>query len=119
MDKESIIALQRIDCNCNDCIFMVRDFDRLKASAALRDSWQQATFDANRDSILRDAADYDKRGFPDKAANMRKIASRMKYAFMNDSKIAYGSCTKFDRPVSFIPETLQLDTQECFKHRRE
>ena len=26
MDKESIIALQRIDCNCNNCGFMERDF---------------------------------------------------------------------------------------------
>lgn len=28
MDKESILALQRIDCNCNDCVFMVRDLEK-------------------------------------------------------------------------------------------
>jgi len=31
MDKESIIELQKIDCNCNDCKFMVRDFVKYKS----------------------------------------------------------------------------------------
>jgi hypothetical protein len=31
MDKESIILLQKIDCNCNDCKFMIRDFDKYKS----------------------------------------------------------------------------------------
>ena len=26
MNRESIVELQKIDCNCNDCKFMVRDF---------------------------------------------------------------------------------------------
>lgn len=29
-DKESIIERQKIDCNCNDCTFMVRDIERRK-----------------------------------------------------------------------------------------
>lgn len=28
MDKESIIERQKIDCNCNDCKFMVRNLSR-------------------------------------------------------------------------------------------
>ncbi len=30
MDKESRILLQKIDCNCNDCKHMVRDFDKFE-----------------------------------------------------------------------------------------
>lgn len=30
MDKESILQLQKIDCNCNDCIYLVRDLEALK-----------------------------------------------------------------------------------------
>jgi len=30
MDKESRIELQKIDCNCNDCKFMVRDFEKYR-----------------------------------------------------------------------------------------
>ena len=31
MDKESIIELQKIDCNCNDCKFLERDFEKYSA----------------------------------------------------------------------------------------
>jgi len=31
LDKESVYELQKIDCNCNDCKFMVRDFEKLKS----------------------------------------------------------------------------------------
>jgi len=31
MDRESTIELQKIDCNCNDCIYMLRDFDKRKS----------------------------------------------------------------------------------------
>lgn len=34
------------------------------------------------------------------------------------SPINYGSCTKFNKPVSFIPATCQIETQECFEHRK-
>lgn len=30
MDKESIYELQKIDSNCNDCVFMERDFEKRK-----------------------------------------------------------------------------------------
>lgn len=33
-------------------------------------------------------------------------------------RICYGNCTKFNKEVSFIPGTCQLETQDCFKHRR-
>ena len=31
MDKESRIELQKIDCNCNDCKYMVRDIEKYKS----------------------------------------------------------------------------------------
>ena len=33
-------------------------------------------------------------------------------------RINYGNCQKFNKLVSFIPNTSQLDTQLCFEHRR-
>ncbi len=73
-----MIELQKIDCNCNDCIFMIRDFEKFK-------SWDKLY------------------------AGQEKASHR----------IHYGKCSKFNKDVSFIPNTLQLDTQECFKHRRD
>lgn len=30
MDKESIIELQKIDCNCNDCKYFIRNIEKTK-----------------------------------------------------------------------------------------
>jgi hypothetical protein len=76
MDKESIYLLQLIDCNCNNCKFMVRDFAKLE----------------------KHKKSYEGTGLMD--------------------RLSFGDCTKFNKPVSFIPETCQLETQECFEHRR-
>jgi hypothetical protein len=35
------------------------------------------------------------------------------------SPINYGQCIKFDKEVSFIPATCQIETQECFVHRKD
>lgn len=77
MDKESIIALQKIDCNCNDCKFMIRDFEKLKEHKA----------------------SYEGTGLMD--------------------RLSFGECSKFSKAVSFIPETCQIETQQCFEHRRK
>jgi len=69
LSKESVIELQKIDCNCNDCIYMERDLSKPP-----------------------------KKGVP--------------------TPISYGYCTQFNKPVSFIPATCQIETQNCFKHRK-
>jgi hypothetical protein len=33
-------------------------------------------------------------------------------------RINYGDCTKLNKPVSFIPNNCQLETQDCFEHRK-
>jgi len=75
--KEAAYELQKVDCNCNDCIFMVRDSDKLKA---------------HKES-------YKGTGLMDR---------------MN-----FGYCKKLIKNVSFIPNTCQIETQECFKHRKD
>lgn len=55
-----------------------------------------------------------------KARNLRTEAGAMR--LQQDKKeamINYGHCTKFDKPVTFMPGILQLDTQECFEHRKD
>jgi len=77
MDKESLIELQKIDCNCNDCIHMVRNITKFKSYDYLYEDNKKASY-----------------------------------------RINYGLCMKFAKNVSFIPGNCQLQTQECFKHRR-
>jgi hypothetical protein len=76
MDKESAYELQLIDCNCNDCVYMIRD-----------------------------------------TAKLNKHIESYKGTGITDN-LQFGFCNKFNKEVSFIPNTCQLETQQCFKHRR-
>ena len=78
LDKESIYELQKIDCNCNDCKFMVRDIAKLKEW----DWWYEGRLNCSY-------------------------------------RINYGNCTKLNKPITFIPNNCQMDTQGCFEHRRD
>jgi len=81
MTKESLFELQKIDCNCNDCAFMVRDFEKY------------ASFD---------------RLYTNEKGQVTSPAHR----------INYGRCSKLVKLVSFIPNICQIETQECFSHRK-
>lgn len=119
MDKSSIIELQRLDCNCNDCISLVRDLDRFKKSLDDHYRWQFDYFTAVRNNLYQKAEEWSQKGFPYKARSVWKEANKLKFQFdKKEALINYGQCTKFKKDVSFIPNVLQLDTQECFIHRR-
>ena len=53
--------------------------------------------------------------------NLIKEADDMRFQFdRKEAMINYGNCKKFDgKPVSLLPNTCQLETQECFKHRKD
>ena len=78
IDKESILLLQKIDCNCNDCKFMVRNIEKFKSMTHLYKGDEKASYRLN-----------------------------------------YGHCTKFEKEVTFIPGNCQIQTQECFVHRKD
>ena len=119
MDKESIIELQKIDCNCNDCKFMERDGERFIKSLNDHHRWQLNYFNTIRDNLYRKAADWKRRGFPEKEEIVKREADKMKFQFdKKEATINYGKCKKFDKQVSFIPNVCQLETKECFEHRR-
>ncbi|NQY43088.1 MAG: hypothetical protein HRT87_07095 [Legionellales bacterium] len=77
IDRESIYLRQLIDCNCNDCTYMVRDLDKL---AKHKESYKGT-------------------GLMD--------------------KLNFGNCEKLNKEVVFSPNTCQIETQKCFKHRKE
>ncbi len=98
MDLESRIELQKIDCNCNDCKYMVRDLEKFKKSKQWHYDLQLNYFNLIKEKTKDET---------------------MRFEF--DSSVAsiqYGNCSKFNKPVSFIPNICQLETQECFEHRR-
>lgn len=49
----------------------------------------------------------------------RKSFDHLHVGQLNAShRLNYGTCTKFNKPVSFIPNWCEPQNQNCFKHRR-
>lgn len=119
MTKESTIALEDIDANCNACKFMVRDLSRYNRSKTLHHLWQRQYFDLLNKKKIDKAVEWIKKDEWEKALFLIEEVNNSKFAFNNDAHISYGFCSKFNKDVSFIPNTLQLDTQECFENRRQ
>jgi hypothetical protein len=127
MDKQSIIELQKIDCNCNDCIFMNRNIERFKQSLNDHHRWQLNYFNTVKNNLLKKADWWQNPRNPkfnyEKGINLKLQAEKMKFQFDKSTcLINYGFCMseeseKFN--ITFIPNTLQLNTQHCFKHRRD
>lgn len=116
MTKESIYELQKIDCNCNDCKYMQRDFEEFKKWEMIECSRQQLIFDKKKEEafIIANAC-------PDPAGKVTllAIANKMRFIFDRQHLLTYGVCNKFDKTISFIPAICQLETQDCFVHRKD
>lgn len=52
-------------------------------------------------------------------AGMLYKARKMRFLFDKSKLVNYGICLKFNKNVSFIPDTCQPQTQNCFVHRKD
>ena len=118
MTKESTIELQKIDCNCNDCVHLARNIARLNTVRAIDDDDQYYFWRAKKArAIWKARAKIKKDKERGEIALAAAIALEYNY-FVQRCAVNYGECNKFKKQVTFIPNTLQLETQNCFKHRR-
>lgn len=131
MTKESIIELQNIDCNCNDCTNLFRLLDKQNNLLNADKISDEETFYIVKDrkekeikntintliknkDVIKDA---DRK--IDKQKNKLKLLLSEKYGYQGrKSPNNYGVCCKFNKQVTFIPNTCQIETQLCFEHRR-
>ena len=119
MDKDSIIELQKLDCNCNDCGFLQRDLERFQKSLNDHHRWQLDYFNSVKANLYKKAKYWRLKGFIDKCDDLEVEADKLKFQFdKKEALINYGECLKYNKSITFIPNTIQLHTQECFKHRR-
>lgn len=120
IDISGIVELQKIDCNCNDCFFMQRDMVTYKKWEAFHREVQQIEYDRKKARMSKQIDDFYRQQEFNKGFALEKEWINMKFVF-DKSYVSqnYGSCTKFQKPVSFIPNILQFETQNCFKHRRD
>jgi len=113
------IDLQILDCNCSDCYHFKRSMFRRQKSVDLHYKWQKDYFDNKRLRIINRAQYWIDKGEKAKAKLLLKEARNMVFQFdESECALHYGDCGKLNKQVSCIPEILQLDTQECFEHRR-
>lgn len=109
--KESIYELQKIDCNCNDCKHLVRNLYRQEIQNQFHRNLQWDEYSREREKELSEAYI-----FRDCTVLNKLIKQVFKPTKPN---MSYGNCKRFDfKEVSFIPNTCQLDTQQCFEHRK-
>lgn len=110
------IELQSIDCNCNDCKFMVRDVAKFQQWNTHMEQLERQWFNNTVANCLEKARKKtDKHPEGNKVYEAEILSWKFQYS---KSKVNYGRCTKFQKDISFLPNTCQLETQNCFEHRR-
>jgi hypothetical protein len=115
MDKESRYLLQLIDCNCNDCKFMGRDFESYNKWEEWNRDIALESFNKEKNKAIEDAQSIEDEK---NREGMLRVAKGMKFIFNKSTCLHYGKCSKFDKQVYFIPNTCQIETQKCFEHRK-
>lgn len=132
MTKESIYELQKIDCNCNDCFFLVRLLDKFNEVTAKDKSLQEDIFALTKERKINKAVNDIRILTVNKhliISASEKIKAKTEYLQELKSKNFvyqgqqirqhYGNCNKFQKVVTFIPNICQIETQDCFIHRKD
>ena len=126
--EKPCIELDELDCNCSNCGFLTRSLSKRQKHVDFHYLMQKNHFNIIRIKLLekgeyhlsRAEKDPDRKEyFKQKAKNNFKEARKMVFVFSEGGcSLGFGYCEKLKKEVSFIPNTLQLETQQCFKHRK-
>jgi len=95
---------------------MLRDLETFKQWYDWHRERELEDFEKRKAKAIADAHDIEDE--PNRKAMLHK-ANKMRFYFEKAKLINYGHCTKFDKPVTFLPNTCQIETQHCFVHRRD
>ena len=119
MDKESIYERQKIDTNCNDCKHMERNIDKFKSFSTLQDDWDVMFHKWAQERMRLKASAELNKGDVDGFKRFLKLADNLKFSPTPKSRINYGTCTKKQIEVTFLPNQCVPKNQECFTHRKD
>ena len=93
--------------------------EEIKDTVEKKDDAPELSFETIKQKTIDRAKEWIRTRDQKKADTLLKEADRMRFVYERTSYINYGNCTKFNKPVSFIPVTCQLETQQCFYHRKD
>jgi ribosomal protein L22 len=117
--KESIYLRQKIDCNCNDCAYLQRDIDLKNKWVEKHRIWSIQSYVRSKERLVAKAKKKIEKGKVDEARAILREVRKVRYQFSKKPlSLQYGNCLKTGEAINFIPNTCQLDTQECFVHRK-
>lgn len=122
------IELKNLDANCSDCIHLERLLSERQKHVDFHFKMQKSHFDTTRIKLLqkgemhlrkaKESSGDKSEAYKQKAKANFNEARKMVFVFDEGStSLFYGNCLKHKKPVSFIPQTLQLETQHCFEPR--
>lgn len=114
--EKPCIELEMLDCNCTHCIYMKRDLDKWNKWMEWHKAIELDDFEKRKAKAIADALAVEDES---NRNGMLRVANKMRFEFDKSKLLGYGDCLKFDKPISFIPLTCQLETQNCFKHRKD
>jgi hypothetical protein len=104
---------------------MVRDFAKFQKWSDWNKGLQIIDFEKKKAKAIEDAkaqlAEVQIRGIKSEIRGSEyvlKKANKMEFVFDKSGLLSYGNCTKLNKEVSFIPDICQLETQNCFEHRK-
>jgi len=101
---------------------MVRDLEKYQKWEDWHRALALSDFTRRKNKEVKDAYDYLKIAVTDQevrtAKGMIRVAEKMTFQFEKKGLSQYGRCSKFNKEVSFIPMHCQIETQDCFVHRK-
>jgi hypothetical protein len=99
---------------------MVRDTDLYNEWLEKHRQWAFDYFTTMKNKMIEKAKWWkDVKGDLEKWNDLLTESEKMIFQFDKKAvSVNYGSCSKFNKPVSFIPNTCQPDTQYCFENRK-
>ena len=98
---------------------MIRDAEKRKESLQFHEAEQLRLFNTRVRQAKAAAKKHKENGDLEKWDKQLLRAEKMKFQFdQSGCSLHFGNCSKFDKPVSFIPGVMQLETQDCFENRK-
>lgn len=95
---------------------MYRDLDKWQINHDIRKADALIEFEIDKAKAIADAEAVED---PENRRGMLRVANKMKFQFDKSKLMGYGKCSKFGRSVTFLPNICQLETQNCFVHRKD
>lgn len=111
--------MKEIDCNCNDCKWMVRDSILRKSWLEKHRQWDFEIFEFEKKKAISDAQAVIDMGIEINSGNgMMRVAQKMKFQFDKSGLIHYGKCSILHKGTTFIPEiNMWPQNNGCYEMR--